>query len=272
MKILYKIILVSLVLAIGSSTIPIIETSAQTDRKTIHIATVEYPPAFFKDGTGIAADMLTEVLDKMGYDISINIYPLGRTIQMVNNGSVECAFLFPQTDPKTTVSIPLYYSATVFVYKKSRFPNGVSYDSLSDLKEYKIGSLTNSKWFTKLLQENAGLKLDFAPANDINLKKLYAGRIDLLPLSHLIANSLIESVFPDQKEDFELTDPFSITPVCLIFSNSYPDNHKVIDHIKRKVAEMDLQSIIQKYFGSRFRESVIPSYMLTGEINHLEFN
>lgn len=267
MKRIKKIILIGVLFTVSLSALLSGDLFAQSERKTISIATVEYPPSFFKDGTGAAADMLTELLDKMGYDITIKLYPLGRSMKMVNDGEIESAFLFPQTDPEVTVPIPIYYSSTVFIYKKSRFRDGVKYSKLSDLKGYKIGALTNSKWTIKLLQENAGLNLDFAPENETNMKKLDAERIDLLPLAHITALSLIESVFPDRKEEFGLTEPFGITSVCLIFSTKYPGNKNVIDDVKRKIAGIDIQNILQKHFGKYFPNGIIPPYMVTGEIS-----
>lgn len=267
MKRFKKTLLVAILLAVSLGVVLSGDLPARSERKTIRIATVEYPPSFLKNGTGAGADMLTELLDKMGYDIAIKLYPLGRVINMVNSGEIECAFLFPQTAPKVTVPIPLYYSSTVFIYKKSRFPDGVSFNTLSDLKSYKIGALTNSKWMIKLLQEDAGLKLDFAPGNDMNMKKLYAERIDLLPSTHISAMSLIELVFPDKKEEFGLTKPFGITSVCLIFSTKYPGNQNIIDDVKRKFAETDMRDILQRHFGKYFPKGIIPPYMLTGEIS-----
>ena len=104
----------------------------------------------------------------MLYEV-ITLYPLGRSIMMANRGMVDCAFLYPQTDPKVTVPITIYYSAINFVYKKSRFPNGLNYKTLSDLGGYKIGALTGSKWSKKLLEEDAGLKLDFVPSYEMNI-------------------------------------------------------------------------------------------------------
>ena len=267
MKCIKKTVLIAILLAVGVCIVLSEDLLAQSERrKTIRIATVEYPPSFRKNGTGVAADMLTELLDKMGYDIAIELYPLGRAINMVNRGEIASVFLFPQTDPEVTVSIPIYYSSTVFVYKKSRFPDGVTFNTLSELRDCKIGALTNSEWSIKLLQEGAGLKLDFAPGNDMNMKKLYAERIDLLPLSHTIALSLIESVFPDKKEEFGMTKPFGITSVCLIFSKKYHGNQNVIDDVKKKLANIDMRDILQKHFGKYFPKGIIPPYMLTGEI------
>lgn len=267
MKRIKKTVLIGVLLIVSVSIVLSGELFALSERKTLRIATVEYPPSFHEDGTGAGADMLTELFNKMGYDVAITIYPLGRVMNMVNKGEIECAFLFPQTDPKTTVTIPLYYSSMVFAYKKSKFSNGVSFNKLSDLKDYKIGALTNSKWTIKLLQEGAGLNLDFAPGNNMNIKKLYGERIDLLPLSHIAAMSVIESVFHDKKEEFGLTKPFGITSVCLIFSIKYPGNQNVIDDVRKKIAETDIRAILQKYFGKYFQEGIIPAYMVTGEIS-----
>ena len=256
---------IGLLLAVCLSVIWTEDVFAGSERKTIRIASLEHSPVFFKNGTGAGTDMLTELLDKMGYDIVIELYPLGRAINMVNAGEIECAFLYPQTDLTVTVPITIYYSAINFVYKKSRFPDGVSYNELSDLRSYKIGALTNSKWSIKLLQEGAGLKLDFAPTYEQNIRKLYAERIDFLPLVDVTFLPLLESVFPDKIEEFEQTEPFSITSYCLIFSKKYPGNNTVIDDVRRKLAEIDMRDILQKHYGKYFQKGIIPPYMVTGE-------
>lgn len=187
---------------------------------------------------------------------------------MVNTGKIECAFSYPQTDPNVTVPITIYYSGINFLYKKSRFPGGVNFTKLSELKDYKIGALTGSKWSKKLFQKDAGLKLDFAPTYELNIKKLYAERIDLLPLVDVTALPLLESVYPEIKEEFGLSKPFSITSYCLIFSNKYPDCEDVIDDIRTKLEQIDLQEILQKHYGQYYPNGVIPSYMTTGHISN----
>ena len=195
-----KKVFIGVLLAVVLSVVLNEDLFAQSERKTIRIACVEYPPFTLKDGTGASVDMLTELFDKMGYAITIMVYPLGRVIRLVNEGKIEAARLFPQTDPEVTVAIPIQYSSVVFMYKKSRFPEGFKFNSFSELRGFKIGALSNSNWSIKLFQEIAGLKLDFAPSNKMNIRKLYRGRIDLLPIIHLTALSLMESFFPDKKE------------------------------------------------------------------------
>nr|WP_320189880.1 transporter substrate-binding domain-containing protein [uncultured Desulfobacter sp.] len=262
----HKMLLIGILFTVCLNIIPGEDSYAGAGRKTIRIASLEHPPVFFKDGTGAGTDMLTELLDAMGYDASIKLYPLGRAINMVNSGHIESAFLYPQTDPKVTVPLTIYYSAINFVYKKSRFPGGVNYTTLSDLNVYKIGALTNSNWSVKLLQKGAGLKLDFAPNYEMNLKQLYTERIDLLPLVDIAFMPLLESVFPNKKKEFELTKPFSMSSYCLIFSKKYPGNKNIIDDVRKKLAEIDMRDILQKHYGKYFLEGIIPPYMLTGKI------
>ena len=257
-------IFISLLLAVGLNVILNEDLFAQSERKSIRIACVEYPPFTFKDGTGSSADMLVEIFDKMGYDITVVVKPLGRAIRLVNEGRIEAARLFPQTDPKVTVAIPIQYSSAVFMYKKSRFPDGLKFSSFSELRDLKIGALSNSNWSIELFQKSAGLNLDFAPDSEMNIRKLYAERIDLLPIIHITALSLMESFFPDRKEEFALSEVFHITPVCLIFSTKYPGNKNIIDDVKKKITEIDMWNILQKHFGKYFPEGVIPCSVILG--------
>jgi polar amino acid transport system substrate-binding protein len=193
-------------------------------------------------------------------------YPLARAISMVNSGRIQAALLFPQTDPQTTVKIPIYYSAHVFMFKESRFPGGLRYDKLSELKGYTIGALRGSGYSKKLLEEGAGLKLDYATSAVLNLKKLERDRIDLFNLLDIVAIQLLESVFPGRKEEFGFSMPFVLTPVCLIFAKQYPGNEAIVDDVRRKIKNVDMQPIIQRHFGKYYPQGVVPAYTTTGKL------
>jgi polar amino acid transport system substrate-binding protein len=223
--------------------------SAHAGKRTISIGGVFYPPFFFEDGSGAATDMLNEALGKIGYSANIMLFPLARAIVMVNSGNIQAAFLFPQTDPQTTVKIPIYYAAHIFLFKKSRFPRGLHYNKLSDLKDYIIGAHIGSGYSKRILQEGAGLQLDYAPDIEMNLKKLAAQRIDLFAIFDITAHALLVSIFPDRTEEFGFSKPFVLTPLCLIFSKKYPGNDAIADDVQRKLAYVDMQAIIQKHFG-----------------------
>jgi ABC-type amino acid transport substrate-binding protein len=215
--------------------------------------------------------MLAELFDRMGYDIKIEIYPFARAIKMVNDGERQAIFCFPgQTDPRVTVAtIPLYYASNVFIYKKSRFPEGVNFKTLSDLKGYKAGNLIGSQRWTKLLEE-AGLKVTHVSSDEFNLRKLDAERIDFVPAIYLTARALLELHFPGREDGFGFTQPFEFSPVPIYFSTTYPGNQEIIDDVNKKLESADLYDILQKHYGKYFPNGRVPHYTATGKLNPQE--
>lgn len=255
---------IALLLAAGLGGAWSTEVLAQPKRETIALAAVDYPPFVFKDGTGAGVDMVKEVLRESGYEVAIQTYPLGRAISMVNKGEVQAAFLFPQTDPELTVAIPLYYAGLVFAFKRARFPKGVRFTALSELQGYRIGALVGSQWSIKHLQEEAGLDLDFAQSNDMNVKKLYVERVDLVVLVDLTARAVLESVFQAKRGEFELTAPFAQTPLCLVLSKTHPGSQVVIDRVRQTIADISMPDVIQRHFGRYFPGGEVPRRVATG--------
>jgi polar amino acid transport system substrate-binding protein len=236
------------------------------ERKTITFADLVYPPFFFDDGTGATPDMLTAIFDQMGYDVIVEVYPFARAIAMVNAGQRQAILCFPgQTDPERTVaSKPLFYSSNVFIYKKSQFPDGISFQTLSDLAGYRVGNLIGSTRFERLFEEH-GLVVDLASSDTFNLKKLDSGRVDLVMTVHLMGRALLESTFPaDRLDEFAFTAPFEILPNVINFSTTYPGNAALIEEFTQTIEDIDLAEILHTSYGKYFLDGQVPPYFITG--------
>lgn len=267
MKSVLTIVFIATVIVLSQNMIFGDVLIAQSQRKTVTFADLVYPPFFFKDGTGSAVNMLTELFDRMGYDVKIEVYPFARAIKMVNDGERQAIFCFPgQTDPRVTVAtVPLYYASNVFIYKKSRFPEGVNFKTLSDLRGYNAGNLIGSHRWTKLF-EGAGLKVAHVSSDEFNMKKLDAERIDVVPAIYLTARALLELYFPGREDAFGLTQPFEFSPIPIYFSTASPGNQEMIDDVNKKLESIDLYPILQKHYGKYFPNGKVPRYTATGKI------
>jgi polar amino acid transport system substrate-binding protein len=222
---------------------------------TYCLSTIEYPPLFQKNetpgkGYGIARDITTEAFLAMGYKVTYKIIPMVRCIKMnkkyvANVGAINWFKNAQMMDKVVYANVA--HSKFVLFYKKKKFPNGISFSSIDDLKKYgKIGNVRGSST-TKIVQK-AGLNIDWASSLETNLKKLGANRYDLAISIQLAGWSTLEQLIPEEINEYECSQkaifeiPISVTflkenkAVCDQFINgliTIANNGKYMEILKR---------------------------------------
>lgn len=171
--------------------------------KLVRIQTIDYPPLMGKQ-KGFLNDVTTESFKRVGIKAIFQVIPLSRiNWSVVNNGSLVylgAGGWITQKEARNRLHFTIIaYSTFHFYYLKSRFPKGLVYNDLSDLKQYTIGSVRGSM-FEKLLT-SAGLRLDSTVDLEQNVKKLVSGRIDFYFAPLPIGSSAMWKVYPNQMDN-----------------------------------------------------------------------
>lgn len=155
------------------------------------IMTEEWEPYNFqKDGVvkGISADMLVLILERIGSAQGrndIRIYPWARAYKMIQQNSGTLLFTTTRTRERDKIFkwVGPIFEVEYFIYAlKNR---NIKINSYEDLRKYKIGTLRGDV-VEDLLVKNAGMKIsdfDQVSSNIQNTRKLWVGRIDLVPQS-----------------------------------------------------------------------------------------
>jgi polar amino acid transport system substrate-binding protein len=210
--------------------------------QSIPIATGEWKPFTSADmeSHGKFTKQVTIVLKAMGMEPHYLFYPWGRCYDAVVKGRVWAAFPYSYTKKrgeKVWFSDKLSCSKTVFFY----YDRGTSageyhYNSLKDLKAYKIGGVIG--YFYKNTFKKEGIKVDYVNSEKSAIEILKFGRIDLLPINDLVGWNLIHSHFPEDAHKFKtLPKPLSIKPLRLIVSKDYPGSKKLLKRFNRTLRQ-----------------------------------
>ena len=148
------------------------------------------PYSFQKDGIvrGISTDIFVAMMERVGSTQgrkNIQILPWARAYLTIQNTSNTILFTMTKTierEKKFKWVGPIFeIEYKIYALKKRK----IKIDSYEDLKKYKIGTL-RSDVVEELLIKKTGLQVDDferVSQNIMNTKKLFTGRIDLVPQS-----------------------------------------------------------------------------------------
>lgn len=168
----------------------------------------DFPPYSYYDITGeitgCSAEVVKAVLKKAGLNEDIELMNWKDAYSQALNRKNVLLFsvgrIAEREDLFRWVDVIAPYE--VFVYKrKNRFD--IVIDSLSGISNYKIGGIENGARSQWLISNGVSKQsFVFAKNNEINVQRLYAGKIDLYPLPELSAEMLLNTT-RFKKDEFE---------------------------------------------------------------------
>ncbi|MCK7614816.1 substrate-binding periplasmic protein [Roseibium sediminicola] len=178
------------ILALAALSAVVLAAPAQA--ADINLTTEEYKPFNYKDGdkiVGFGADQVFEIMNRAGLSYDVEMAQWSRAIGLAEKEANYCVFTASHTeerDPKFVWIEPLNVDRTLLIKKAG---SDVNPGSIDDAKAFTIG--TQSQDYTEsLLQQQDFPKIDAAKNMETTLKKLEAGRIDMMAVSEAFYNSL----------------------------------------------------------------------------------
>lgn len=214
---------------------------AMSQQLIVPIATGEWKPYVndSKSDPGIFIEIINEVFKKMDMKPAYEFYPWVRAEYTIQKGYAFAACPYIKTKErmdKFDFSEPVVFSTGKFFYQKDRFPNGISFKSLQDLKPYYISGV-KGYWYEHAF-ESAGLKIEYVNDDEIGFRKLAAGRIDLVPTDEIVGWQMIGTLFPDQRNSFAtIENKLNQDELCLMISKKYPDSGRILRLFNTKLLE-----------------------------------
>lgn len=160
---------------------------AQANPFRLVLATEEYPPYNMSGPngtvTGISTDIVRALLDAAGYDYEISVYPWARAIALARTQVNTCVYSMSRTPEREALYKwigPLVANDwTLFARSGASRPQ-----ALDEAMLMRIGSYQGDAIVAYL--QTRGHLVDVAPSDDVNPKKLLAGRIDFWATGKLI--------------------------------------------------------------------------------------
>lgn len=229
----------------------LIGTASFAAAGTFSIMTEEYPPFnYTEDGklTGLSADVMAELLKRIGHPDAIEVLPWSRAYNLIQNKDGKILFSMTRTEQRETLFKwvgPVASNQWVFFAKKG---SGIKISSLDDARNVKKIGTYKDDAAELYLKEKGFTNIESVIDDLSNVKKLKAGRIDLWIVGHLQGLYKAKTVVGDASA-FEKVFDVKDTQLYIAFSKGTPD-----DVIAKWQAELDkmkadgtYDAILKKY-------------------------
>lgn len=164
----------------------------------IKLYTEEFPPLNFeRDGqiVGLGADQVVEMMDRAGISYDMELTQWSRAISLAEKKPDTCVFSTSHTDardPNFQWVEPLAVEQVILIKAKD---SDVAAADLAAASALRVGTQTGD-YTIGILEKNNFASIDLSPAPDVTIKKLLAGRIDLMVAS----TSFLEAAVSDGQQ------------------------------------------------------------------------
>ncbi|MHC1728271.1 MAG: substrate-binding periplasmic protein [Syntrophobacteraceae bacterium] len=199
---------------------------------TLVIATGEHPPYVSENQKeSFMTEVLHEVAHEMGVRFEFRFMPWKRcelAVEKLEAWGAIPYVITPEREKKFDFSERLYNKQSkFFFYSRSGTYKQIPYADLSDLKGYRIGGVRGYYYEQAFLE--AGLDVEYVTAEELNFRKLQAGRVDLIPAEVVLGFHIIRKLFPLEVGNFfTLSKPLDASGNYLMTSKQYPDSQNLL--------------------------------------------
>lgn len=208
--------------------------------RQITMCTLNWEPFYGEDlpRNGFFTELVREAFERGGHTVNVEFMPWARAMLEVKQGDREVLLgaYYSEERAETYHSSDPIYDAEVGLVAHRRV--GIdSFSSLRDLSGYTIG---HGRGFTVTEEFDNADYLDKEPAKDLaqNVKKLYAGRIDM------IAGSFENIRYAAQQQDMDMDELVFLQPplvessLHIMISRAAPDGEELLADFHRGLEEI----------------------------------
>lgn len=178
----------------------------------LKVVTEDWPPFIVKgkEISGIVTKNIREILANTDIKYSINIYPWARSFHLAKtnpNILIYSILRTKQREPHFNWICPIYKSTPIYAHKLAS--NKVNINSLESVRTSVVGVMRGDHSYSYLLQKGfqEGVNLDLSSNEEINLRKLINGRVDVVMQSK---ESLVYRLESLGVKDLNLVSGFAV--------------------------------------------------------------
>lgn len=184
--------------------------------------------------TGLAVEIVKTMMKETGIQSKIEMFPWARAWEITKREPNVLVFVLTRAterDPYVKwVGDVVPYMVSLWKLKSR---SDIQVNSLEDAKKYTIGGVIKFK-SSKILASK-GIEVELVPNNRMNLRKLFAGRIDLV---HYDDYSLVYEAKKEKLDasQLEKVHTFRKTVFNVAFSRKTPDT--IVEKFKKSLIKM----------------------------------
>jgi polar amino acid transport system substrate-binding protein len=169
------------------------------DTGIIKLAGFDYPP-FFSQGIneihGIGADLGKELFRRIGLETELTLYPLQRALNYMKKGTVDAVISIirtPEREQYLIYTIPLIPGKGYIWSAADRKGGPINFEGLGDLRPYKVGVTVGYSYGGPMDELLKSMNTDSATREYYSFKKLMAHRIDIIPATDIVVQSMVKN-------------------------------------------------------------------------------
>lgn len=166
--------------------------STAAEAHTIKFVTEDYPPYNFSTpsgASGSSVDQVTAIMEGLKLPYTIEVLPWARAFMLAETDASYCVFTTGRNAERDKLFQwvqPLLVDHMIMVRRKG---SDIAPSSIDAAKQFTIGT-QREDFSAAYLMEHGFQKIDYATNLDSTLKKLIAGRIDLMMTSEKTFESM----------------------------------------------------------------------------------
>ena len=222
--------------------------------KAVSLATLEWEPYVGEKlrNYGFTSEIVAEAFKRAGYTVEVHFMPWARVLQEVMKGKYDAAYpaYYSKERAKTYIlSNSFAEGPLVFCKKKGA---DISYKTLQDLRPYRIGVV---RGYVNTPEFDAAdyLRKDIANSDELNLRKLLRGRVDLVVIDKFTAQHILSTVIPEGVDAIEFLEPhLQEKPLYLAVSRKVKGHQQIVkdfNHGLKQITEDGMIRNIMKKYG-----------------------
>lgn len=245
MKHVIGVVLFYFVIASGIGNAGTVDNEAQH----LVITTGEWSPFVASDlaEKGFTTEIIKAACQAAGFEVTIQFAPWARCEAVVEHGKVFAGFPFSPNEIRSQFALfskPIAFSRTVLFYNTEKIAK-FSFTELDELKSLLIGGVRG--YYYEPLFTKKELLVDYSDNEDDALKKLFFGRVDLMPLNELVGWESIRRLFPGQSQQFASSqNAIDTQSLNLMVSCKYPGAAELLKRFDTGLATIIENGVYQK--------------------------
>ncbi len=210
-----------------------------------------YPYCGEMNGTaqGISVDIVSSAFETAGVDVTYTIMPYIRGLERVKNGKHLAVFNTVRDDENRDDYFwpdEELLTARDLYYARDDFRGQIT--SVEDLEEKKLG-LTEAYQYGEAIDNNNSLLKVWSRSDDVNVRKLVAGRVDVIILTEWTAPVLINTL--NVRGKIKPVGTVAENRLFLAFSREHQDGRRYYELFQQGMAEIQQNGtydrILQKW-------------------------
>ena len=234
----------------GNDTLP----SRQVNMTKIVLASGEWSPYVSENlkYEGVVSRIVTEAFALVNVETEYVYMPWKSSMEEAKNGTWHGTFPWLKNEEREGYfyfSSPIAHENVLFFYKKD---SGFSWETVSDLKDYKIGG-TAGYYYGELFNEaekNGKITIERVIDDETNFKRFVADEVDVIICEIDVCYAIMERLLSSEEANNIIHYPKSISenPLYLLLSKQLEGNDELVELFNMGLKRLEESGKIDQYW------------------------